>query len=96
MTQRAATGYTPDDASPLVANNMVKGGTYGAYMYSPRYVNFYHNTYSGNIPTERIWAQRPQRPERTGHEHSDIRRYISMLRSSTSYADVRSDGSRPA
>ena len=42
-----STGYTPS-AQSLVANNMVKGGTYGSYMYSPRYVNFYHNSYSGS------------------------------------------------
>ena len=42
-----STGYTPSSQS-IVANNMVKGGTYGAYMYSPRYVNFYHNTFVGN------------------------------------------------
>jgi hypothetical protein len=42
-----STGYTPTTQS-LVANNMVKGGTYGSYMYSPRYINLYHNTYSGN------------------------------------------------
>ncbi|NDH90781.1 MAG: hypothetical protein EBZ22_07840, partial [Flavobacteriia bacterium] len=42
-----STGYTPTSQS-LVANNMVKGGTYGSYMYSPRYVNFYYNTYAGN------------------------------------------------
>ena len=41
-----ATGYTPTTQS-LVANNMVKGSTYGAYMYSPRYVDFYYNTFAG-------------------------------------------------
>jgi hypothetical protein len=39
-------GYTPTSQS-VVANNMVKGTTYGAYMYSPRYVDFYYNTFSG-------------------------------------------------
>ena len=42
-----STGFTPSSQS-LVANNMIKGGTYGSYMYSPRYVNLYHNTYNGN------------------------------------------------
>ncbi|MDP5067653.1 MAG: right-handed parallel beta-helix repeat-containing protein, partial [Schleiferiaceae bacterium] len=40
------TGYTPTSQS-IVANNMVKGSTYGAYMYSPRYVDFYYNTFAG-------------------------------------------------
>ncbi len=42
-----STGYAPASQS-LVANNMVTGGSYGSYMYSPRYINFYYNSYVGN------------------------------------------------
>ena len=43
----SGTGYTPTSQSKVV-NNMVTGGTYGAYNYSPRFVDYYHNTFRGN------------------------------------------------
>ena len=40
-------GYTPTSQSRVV-NNMVTGGSYGAYMYSPRYIDFHNNSFRGN------------------------------------------------
>ena len=41
------TGYIPVNQS-RIANNMITGGTYGSYNYSPRYIDYHHNTYRGN------------------------------------------------
>jgi len=75
-----STGYTPA-AQSLVANNMVKGGTYGSYMYSPRYVNFYHNTYSGNTYGVYLGTTTATGAKAT---HLDIRNNIYV--SNTNYA----------
>ena len=60
---------------------MVKGGTYGSYMYSPRYVNFYHNTYSGNTYGVYLGTTTATGAKAT---HLDIRNNIYV--SNTNYA----------
>ncbi len=65
-----ATGYTPTTQS-LVANNMVKGSTYGAYMYSPRYVDFYYNTFAGTTYGAYIGNHHGSRSTNDEPEHEE-------------------------